>query len=707
MAGLQSLANQATGSRSGNPNPVYYSLAAGEYGASGNASCSSTLGNAAASTCIFYDVTQGDMDVPCAGSVNCYLPSGTLGVLSTSNSSYRPAYGTKTGWDSATGIGTVNAANLVKAILGNTSFALTVSLSGTGSGTVTSNPAGIDCPGTCSANFKNGTSVMLTATAGAGSTFAGWSGACSGTGTCSVTMSAAKSVTARFNPTTFQLSVTLAGTGSGSVSSSPAGINCPGTCSANFNSGTTVMLTATPVAGSSFGGWSGACSGTGACSVTMNAAKSVTATFSLVPGNPLVTLSPSSLTFSGQLLGTTSVARTVTLTNSGTGALTITSLTGSADFGGTHNCPISPATLAPNVSCSMSLTFTPSVPGSVSGEITIADNAVGAPHLVNLSGTGLTAISLSPATLSFGTITVGTNSATKTVTLTNNLNTVLTIGFSASGDYTPEGSGVTPCGSSLAGKAKCTISITFSPKSNGSINGAVAFTYNSSFSPKEVALSGTGLGGPASPLTFSPTSLSFSAQLIGTISAIKTVTVTNNSGSSVTISGISASGNFTAAGNGTSPCGGLLATLARCTMAVTFNPSINGTIKGAVTITDNTTVSPQVYNVSGTAVLPLTFSPPSVTFAAQTVGTTSAPKTVTVTNNQNTLLNIAFAASGQYTATPSGTIPCGSSLAGKAKCTFSVTFTPSAVGTIKGVVSFGYSGGNFSPVEMKLTGTGQ
>jgi hypothetical protein len=117
MAAIQSLINQATGQRWGNPDPVYYSLATSEYGSSGNSDCNSTLGNGDASTCIFYDVTQGDMDVPCKGTVNCYLPSGTYGVLSTSNSAYQPAYGTHVGWDFATGIGTVNAYNLEQAFV--------------------------------------------------------------------------------------------------------------------------------------------------------------------------------------------------------------------------------------------------------------------------------------------------------------------------------------------------------------------------------------------------------------------------------------------------------------------------------------------------------------------------------------------------------------------------------------------------------------
>ena len=117
MAGIQALINQKMGGRQGNPNYRLYQLAAREYGPSGNSACNSSLGNAIASTCIFHDVTLGDTDTACAANsgdlYNCYLPSGTTGVLSTSNSAYRPAFTTGVGWDFATGIGTINVANLL------------------------------------------------------------------------------------------------------------------------------------------------------------------------------------------------------------------------------------------------------------------------------------------------------------------------------------------------------------------------------------------------------------------------------------------------------------------------------------------------------------------------------------------------------------------------------------------------------------------
>jgi uncharacterized repeat protein (TIGR01451 family) len=126
MAGIQALVNQSTGARQGNPNFVYYTLAASQ-SASGLA-CNATSGNAVSSGCVFHDVTQGDMDVVCRGSSNCYLDSASNGVLSTANGAYAPAYRAAAGWDFATGLGTVNAANLVKYW---TSSDLSLSASGT------------------------------------------------------------------------------------------------------------------------------------------------------------------------------------------------------------------------------------------------------------------------------------------------------------------------------------------------------------------------------------------------------------------------------------------------------------------------------------------------------------------------------------------------------------------------------------------------
>ncbi|MFC2042682.1 trypsin-like serine protease [Chloroflexota bacterium] len=186
-----------------------------------------------------------------------------------------------------------------------TRYKLTASKTGTGSGTVTSSPPGINCGSDCSEYYTPNTAVTLSATPATGSTFRGWSGACTGMGSCVVSMTNDKTVTAHFGVLTHLLTVSKTGTGSGIVTSSPSGIKCGSDCSQSFAYNTTVTLTATPEKGSSFGGWSGACSGTGSCVVTMTAARSVTASFKAEsylltvsktgPGRGTVTSSPSGI----------------------------------------------------------------------------------------------------------------------------------------------------------------------------------------------------------------------------------------------------------------------------------------------------------------------------------------------------------------------------------------------------------------------------
>ncbi len=127
MAGMQALVNESAGGPQGLPTPAYYSLAAAEYGSSGSTACNSSLGNTVGSSCVFYDVTYGDMNVNCItlkkgttaiGTFNCFQDGETNGVGSLTDSAFAPTYGTATGWDFATGIGTVNAFNLVAAYTG-------------------------------------------------------------------------------------------------------------------------------------------------------------------------------------------------------------------------------------------------------------------------------------------------------------------------------------------------------------------------------------------------------------------------------------------------------------------------------------------------------------------------------------------------------------------------------------------------------------
>ena len=426
-----------------------------------------------------------------------------------------------------------------------------------------------------------------------------------------------------------------------------------------------------------------------------------------VAKSPIVSPSPLSVAFAAQVAGTTSASKTVTLKNTSSSAVSISSITATGNFAVlSQTCGSS---LNAGASCQVNVTFSPSVSGALTGSLAISDSAPDSPQVVSLNGTGDLPLTISPAKLSFGTETVGKTTAALTVAITNNESSTLDFSFSASGDYAINSTGTT-CGVSLASKAKCNIAVTFTPTSNGSVNGAVAISDAAAFSPQLVALSGTGSGGATAPLTFSPTSLTFTSQAIATSSTAKTLTVKNNGATSLTLGSITSSGDFSAAGSGTKPCSAnlVLAKAGTCTLGVTFSPASgqSGAISGAVVISDNAAVGQQVLDVKGTAVLPLTFAPASLAFAAQTVETSSAAQTVTITNNLGTSISPVIAGNGDYVAASGGANPCSSSLAAQASCSFTVTFTPSAVGTRASAITI-TDGASPSEQTVSVTGIGQ
>ena len=210
-----------------------------------------------------------------------------------------PASGyTFTGWSGAcTGNGdcdiTMDMAKSVTANFVVTTYALTVNLAGNGAGVVSSNPVGISCggsPSDCNHVYNDGTLVTLTATPSTGTNFTSWSGCTTSSGTtCNVTMNAAKSVTASFTLQQYSLNLSKAGTGAGTVVSTPGAINCGPTCtsaSRGFNYNTNVALVATPAPGSTFTSWSGCGSISGTtCNVTMTQVRNVSVTFTTIPPN--------------------------------------------------------------------------------------------------------------------------------------------------------------------------------------------------------------------------------------------------------------------------------------------------------------------------------------------------------------------------------------------------------------------------------------
>jgi len=215
---------------------------------------------------------------------------------------------------------------------------------------------------------------------------------------------------------------------------------------------------------------------------------STTTTTTAPVSGPAVTLAPAVLTFT---TANSSVPQSVTLTNSGTADLVISSVVASGNFTETDNCV---TTLAVGATCTITVTFVPLVTGSTGG-VTITDNASTSPQTLSLSGPNVTAPAdaFSPSSLTFATQRVGTTSAAQAVTLTNPVNGLsapLTISSIVTvGDFAIASNN---CGGSLAAGTSCTIGVTFKPTAAGPVTGLLAVFDNAPNTQRGVTLSGTG-----------------------------------------------------------------------------------------------------------------------------------------------------------------------------------------------------------------------
>jgi len=201
-----------------------------------------------------------------------------------------------------------------------------------------------------------------------------------------------------------------------------------------------------------------------------------------------VTLSPTSLTFGSQIIGNPSASQAVTLTNSQSVSLSVSSIVTSGDYAQTNNCG---ASVAANANCTINVTFTPTSAGTRTGTLTVTDNGPGRPQTAGLAGTGVQqSVTLTPGSLPFGNQNVGATSAAQLVTLSNNQAVSLAIaGVVTSGDYAQTNN----CGASLAANANCTINVTFTPSAAGTRTSTLTVTDNGPGSPQTASLTGVGV----------------------------------------------------------------------------------------------------------------------------------------------------------------------------------------------------------------------
>jgi FG-GAP-like repeat/Abnormal spindle-like microcephaly-assoc'd, ASPM-SPD-2-Hydin len=202
-----------------------------------------------------------------------------------------------------------------------------------------------------------------------------------------------------------------------------------------------------------------------------------------------VSLTPSSLTFALQKVNTTSPPQTATLTNTGSAAVSITSISTASPFAQTNNCPSS---LDPNDSCQIQVTFTPTGGGRVKGTLYVYDDAQGSPQTVALSGVGA-AMELTPHSVNFGNQKVGTKSSPFPVKLINEGSTSVAISkIDITGADAGDFSQTNNCGKSVPAKGSCYIKVAFKPTAKGKRSAALEVNDNGGGSPQKAALAGTG-----------------------------------------------------------------------------------------------------------------------------------------------------------------------------------------------------------------------
>lgn len=430
MAGMMALVlQQIGGTAQGLPNPVFYSLAAKD-----NLTSCNTNTAAAGNACIFYDVSSDNIKVPCIpGDPNCTLSvaTDTVGILS--------GYTATTGYDLATGLGSVNAYNLVHnwPVIARTATLTPTSL------TFPSTKVG-SVSAAMVATLKNTSTLTISIT--------------------SVTVSGT-------NYTSFPATTTC-------TASLAAGASC--TISITFKPLTTGTLTATlAVADNATGSpQKVALTGTGAALTSA------------------ITLTPATLVFPNTVAGSTSVALPVVVKNTGTTTVTLSSITiagtNPTSFLELNSCG---ASLTAGASCTVFVAFKPAAAGALKATLSVADTAAPSPQTAALSGTGTIqdSVTLSTTKLTFATTARGTTSVAQIVTVTNAGTSPLNItGISITGTGSTSFTQLNTCGPTLAPAANCVIFVAFKPVAVGTLVASLNIADSGKSSPQIVSLTGTG-----------------------------------------------------------------------------------------------------------------------------------------------------------------------------------------------------------------------
>ncbi len=320
-----------------------------------------------------------------------------------------------------------------------------------------------------------------------------------------------------------------------------------------------------------------------------------------------VKLTGSPLVFGNVLVKTTSAALTATMTNTGTTAITMgtISLTDTTDYTISANtCPASGSTLAGGASCTISVKFNPASTGFKRGAVIINDSDPSSPQLVGLGGTGTSNVVLTPNTIQFATTAVGVTSALTKVTLTNKTGVSITLGnpaISITGPFAVATSSTCTNSLVIAANGTCVINAAFKPTKVGFASGTISVNDSDVTSPQSIAVSGYGTG-----IKFTPPSINFGTVTKGT-QVSSTVTITNVGTANVFFTGAELTGtnsaDFADTYSDNPPCGNNanspLKPGGTCVMTMYFTPSTTGTESATYKVFDNSVGSPQGLPLTG------------------------------------------------------------------------------------------------------------
>ena len=417
-----------------------------------------------------------------------------------------------------------------------------------------------------------------------------------------------------------------------------------------------------------------------------------------------IEISPSSVTFGNVTVGQ-STTKSVTLTNTGTEALTVSGIS-VAGTGFTASGPHLPISLAAGQSTSISAEFKPAAAKADTGTITITSNAAGSPSLVALSGTGTTttppatpaALTATPNSITFGSVAVGSE-ATQTIHLENTGGEAAAIS-----KMTISGTGVSVSGMTapmtLAAGQTANLTVTYKPVAAGTLAGNVLIASDASDPTITVGVNATAT---LSTLAATPASVSFGNVVVGS-NTTQTIRLQNIGTSQVTISSITPSVSSIAISGVTTPI--KLAPGTSATLTAAYKPTAAGSVTGKITVTSNAVGSPTIVDLSATAAaatVQLTPSASNLSFGSVTVGSSGTSQlTVKSTGNTNaTISKVAITGTGFVLGSSAANVILDPSQTQS----YTVNFNPKAAGALSGTLTITSNAKN-SPINIPLSGTG-